>query len=352
MTLKAIRLILSLTFLLAGTSWSRESYIYYAHKISTPAPPAGFRLTGPEGRPFSLGRPHGKLTLLTFGFTHCPNTCPTTLANLARIYERLSKEDKERVEILFVTIDPERDTTNVLQSYVRFFDPGFIGLTGESKQIATISAFYGAEYEKTKEKGGGPDDYTMDHSAAVYLLMPSGSCAAYYFDAQLSQSERVANDLKHFLALPAPHDTEWQSEQQSVVKTPVLSASQLYVEHCASCHSVNGAGVAGKYPALAGSSWVTGAPNRVTALVLDGVREKGGGNNGRVMPAWWKVMTPGDLAEVLTYTRMSWGNSAPAISATYVKDLAYRYSSHRGFWSMKELAALPPEKDARAPGAR
>ena len=342
---------LAVTLFLAPRSWGEDKFSYFAHKITTATHPADFTLTGPEGKPYSLGRQRGKLVLLAFGFTHCPNTCPITLANLARIYELLPKEEQMRTEVLFVTIDPERDTPQLLQSYVRFFDPNFIGLTGASKEIATISASFGAEYERTKEKGGEADDYSMTHSAAVFLVAPSGRCIAYYYDAQLTQSGRIAEDLKHFLTSPEEDTTAWQSQQQKVIKTPALSSSELYAKNCASCHGLDGRGVAGKYPALAGSSWVNGTPNRLTALVLDGQREKDGTNSGRVMPAWEKVMTPANIASVLTYMRTSWGNSAPAISASYVKDIAYHLASHHGFWSTKELAALPAEKETRASGA-
>jgi protein SCO1/2 len=342
---KAVVLTILITVLLCGRCWGRDSYNYYARKLPDPGVPYDFTLMGPEGEPFSLSSLRGKFVLLSFGFTHCPNICPTTLANLAAAYELLSPGEQRRVQVLFVTLDPERDTAEVLKNYVTFFDKHFIGLSGRPEQIAATAAAYTVEYEKRTEWGAGVSNYSMNHSAAVLLLAPSGQWFAYYQDTQLAKKQRVADDLRHFLSMPVLGPDNWQSERRGVVRTPQLSGRQLYLEQCASCHGENGRGVSGKYRSLAGSNWVTGAPNRLTTLVLEGVREgKDGAPTGPVMPAWRAVLTSADIAALLTYTRQAWGNDAPAISASYVQKLGYQFASRPGFWSWKELEAVAPDE--------
>lgn len=342
-------LILTAPALFPSWSGAGESYEYFARKISDPKGATDFTLQGPDAKPYSLKKLRGRFVLLAFGFTHCPNVCPTTLANLAAAYELLSPAQQARVQVLFVTIDPERDTPAVLKDYVPFFEKDFVGLTGTPEQIAAVASNYGIDYEKSLE-WGGKTNYTMNHSAGALLLDPSGRLIGSYRDDQLIKSGRVAEDLRHFLAQSDFKNFHWTSEQHGVVKTPRLSGAQLYQQQCASCHGANGEGIKGKYSALAGSAWVTGAPNRLTALVLDGVRNesKVGQTQGGVMPAWWRVLTPTDLAAVLTYIRQAWGNDAPAISAPYVQKLGYRFALRPGFWSWKELETLPPDKASDA----
>ena len=88
----------------------------------------------------------------------------------------------------------------------------------------------------------------------------------------------------------------------------------------------------------------------MTALVLGGVRGTEKDPNRGVMPAWWRVLPPGDVAEILTYIRQAWGHHAPAISQSYVQELAYKYATRPGFWSWKELRALPADKASAAAG--
>ena len=142
----------------------------------------------------------------------------------------------------------------------------------------------------------------------------------------------------------------WQPEKKGVVKSPAPTGRQRYLEECASCHLENGRGISGKYPPLIGSVWVTGPSNRLTLLVLDGVRGEyaaGGARYGGVMPAYRTVLPPAYTAAVLTYLRQAWGNAAPAILAPYVQKLFYQHPARPDFWSWKELEALAPDTDAK-----
>ena len=341
-----------MTGLFLHRAWCKDNYQYYAHKRPDPKPAYDFTLKDQDGKPFSLSSQRGKFVLMAFGFTHCPNICPTTLANLATAYELLSSEDRARVQVLFISVDPDRDTSKVLKDYVPFFNKHFIGLTGQPNQIAATAKAYGVEYEKTSQPGAvAANYYSFEHSDVVYLLGPSGKWIALYGDRQLRNSRRVADDLRHFLASSPRGDCDWQPEKTAVVKPQPVSGRQLYLEQCASCHLENGRGVSGKYPPLVGSAWVIGAPNRLTTLVVNGVQGEqhaGAARYAGVMPAWRTVLVPADTAAILTYIRQAWGNAATAISAGYVQNLTYQFASRADFWSWKELEALPPDTNAKA----
>jgi protein SCO1 len=125
---------------------------------------ADFHLVDSSGQPFSAARLRGHPSLVFFGFTHCPDVCPTTLAKLAQVKRSGAIPD---LQVLLVSIDPQRDTPPVLAQYVHAFDPQLIGLTGDPDAIRKIAADFGVAVARVELPGG---DYTMDHSAAVFLL--------------------------------------------------------------------------------------------------------------------------------------------------------------------------------------
>ena len=192
-----------MTPLFVGRGRSDDDYQYYAHKRPDPKPAYDFTLNGSEWKAILLRSLRGKLVLIAFGFTHCPNICPTTLANLAKTYELLSPADRSRVQVLFISLDPDRDTSKVLKDYVPFFDKHFIGLTGQPDQIASTAKAYGVEYERANLNRASwrLDYYSIEHSNAVYLVGRSGKWIALYRDKQLRDSQRVADDLRPFSGL-------------------------------------------------------------------------------------------------------------------------------------------------------
>lgn len=142
--------------------------------------PAGgdFTLTSVNGKQ-SLTDFKGKLVLLYFGYTYCPDICPTDLGNLAMAYRGLNEHEKEQVQILFVTVDPERDTTSRMAEYTSYFDANMIGLTGSNREIATVAKQYGVVYMKAKNPLNSThaintENYTVDHSAFTYIIEPTG----------------------------------------------------------------------------------------------------------------------------------------------------------------------------------
>ncbi|MBD3845459.1 SCO family protein [Bosea sp. SSUT16] len=132
-----------------------------------------FTLTTQDGKPLSDTDLRGSPFLVFFGFTHCPDVCPTKLFEISEALRAAGESDKAKnLKALFVTVDPERDTPEVMKSYLSSFDPRIIGLTGDRAAIdATIKA-YRAYAKKTPLKDG---DYTMDHTALVYLMGKDGS---------------------------------------------------------------------------------------------------------------------------------------------------------------------------------
>ncbi len=143
------------------------------HAVLSGPPPGGdFTLQSAHG-PVSLHDFKGKIVLLYFGYTFCPDICPTNLGNLSVAWRNLPAEVRDKVQILFVSVDPQRDTPKRLQAYSDFFNANIIGLTGDPDTLRTITRRYGAVYKKVpvKESSIG---YLVDHSAFTYLIDPEG----------------------------------------------------------------------------------------------------------------------------------------------------------------------------------
>jgi len=130
-----------------------------------------FALTDHTGKTRTLGDFRGKAVVMFFGYTRCPDVCPTTLAELKAVKEQLG-EDGKRLQVLFVTVDPERDTQKLLANYVPAFDPGFLGLRGDSAATAKVAKDFRVFYQKSP--GKTPDGYTVDHTAGSYVFDPQG----------------------------------------------------------------------------------------------------------------------------------------------------------------------------------
>ena len=135
----------------------------------------GFKLTDHNGRARTLEDFRGKVVTVFFGFTHCPDVCPATLAEMAQVMRELGP-DAERVQVLFVTVDPERDTAQVLKQYVPSFHPSFLGLYGDADAIARTAKEFKIFYQKQPLPGGG---YSVDHSAGTYIYDPAGRVRLY-----------------------------------------------------------------------------------------------------------------------------------------------------------------------------
>jgi protein SCO1 len=155
----------------------------------------GFALPDASGRTRTLGDFRGKVVVMFFGYTHCPDVCPTTLAELAQAMQRLGV-DADRVQVLFVTVDPARDTPEVLAQYVPAFDKRFVGLRGDADALAATAKEYKVIYQK--QPGPTPGSYSMDHSAGTYIYDPQGRLRLYVSYGQ--GPEVFVHDIKALLA--------------------------------------------------------------------------------------------------------------------------------------------------------
>lgn len=153
-----------------------------------------FRLVDQYGHVRSDADFRGRFLLVYFGYSDCPDVCPTTLGVIADAMDKLGSE-KNRVIPIFITVDPERDTSAVLKTYLRAFGAEFVGLTGNADAIAKVSHEYHVYAAKHPLPGGG---YSVDHSSAIYLMGPDGRFITFYDDESVGP-QALADDLKRRL---------------------------------------------------------------------------------------------------------------------------------------------------------
>jgi protein SCO1/2 len=153
-----------------------------------------FRLTDHTGKPRTLADFRGKVVVIFFGYTQCPDACPTTLSELAAALQKLGP-DAARVQVLFVTVDPERDTPDLLSHYVPAFNPSFLGLRGDAQATADAAKEFKVIYQK--QPGATPGSYSMDHSAGTFIFDPQGRLRVYVSYGQ--GPEVFAHDIGELL---------------------------------------------------------------------------------------------------------------------------------------------------------
>ena len=176
--------------------------------LAEPKPLTDFALTDDRGRAFGVESLQGKWSFLFFGFTHCPDVCPTTLAELARARDQIvrSAAGGGNIQFVFVSVDPNRDTVGELGQYVRYFDASFVGVTGDNAQIANLAGQLGAFYEVSVTPG--TENYSVSHSAAVFLLDPRARQHAVFappLDAHaISERFKVVRELAKYAYLERP----------------------------------------------------------------------------------------------------------------------------------------------------
>lgn len=170
-----------------------------------PKPLAAFAFTDHENRVFDVSRLKGKWSFLFFGYTHCPDICPMTLATLARARESIVKSTAgaQDVQFVFISVDPKRDTAGKLAQYVTYFDATFLGVTGDDAQLGNLAGQLGAAYQV--EVKPGTENYPVYHTAAVFLVDPRARYHAVFappFDA-----EGISRRFEVLRALEAPKAT-------------------------------------------------------------------------------------------------------------------------------------------------
>lgn len=197
------RILLAIATLLAALVISLALF-WHPEPPERPLPsvnrPSGgdFTLQSATG-PVSLGDYRGKLVLVYFGYTYCPDICPTSLVATAAGLGQLTPEEQAKVAMIFISVDPERDTPARLEEYARFFHPSMVGVTGPADTLADIARRYGAFYAKqaVETAGGG---YVVDHSADTYIVAPGGKLAGKI--AHATPPDEVAAEIRKYLNQP------------------------------------------------------------------------------------------------------------------------------------------------------
>ncbi len=162
--------------------------------VATPVAIGGpFQLTDQSGATVTEKSLEGRPTLIFFGYTHCPDVCPTSLFEISEVLRAMG-QDADHVNAYFISVDPERDTVQTMKDYLSSFDPHLKGLTGDPQAVAKVTSEYRVYAKKVPLKDG---DYTMDHTALVYLMDRDGRFVAPF---NLNRTpEAAAADLKHYL---------------------------------------------------------------------------------------------------------------------------------------------------------
>lgn len=158
----------------------------------------GFTLTDHTGKRRTLADFKGKVVVVFFGYTHCPDVCPTTLAEMAGIMKTLGPE-AARLQVLFITLDPERDTPELMANFVPAFDPSFLGLWGEPPAIDKVAKDFKVFAQKIQSKDG--KSYTIDHTAGSYVFDDQGRIRLFVRHGQ--GGDALLKDVKRLLASPA-----------------------------------------------------------------------------------------------------------------------------------------------------
>jgi protein SCO1/2 len=163
--------------------------------LPEPRPIGGFSLRDDNGKPFGPQQLRGHWTFVFFGYTHCPDICPDTLYRMVQVFNRLAVDPdlQKDTRMVFVSVDPQRDTPEVLHDYVRYFHPDFTGVTGPEEELLPFARQFSVVYMK-QAPAEGSDNYLVDHSAAILLVDPDGQLHGIFSGVQ--DPGTIAADLQ------------------------------------------------------------------------------------------------------------------------------------------------------------
>lgn len=199
----ALGVIIGATIVYIANFRPTDSGVWFGNNIAPARAAYPFELTDQNGNRFRLADERGNVILLNFGFTNCPNICPTSLAHLAATCRQLPDSIRQRVRVVFVSVD-ERDDIAVLKKYIPLFDEKFTGLTGDKETIGNVARAYGAFYRKAESATKDDADYLIDHSTNTTLIDPDGNLRLVYSIDQLSKGAEMAGDILQVFGLPRP----------------------------------------------------------------------------------------------------------------------------------------------------
>lgn len=171
-----------------------QPYTFHGTVLQSPQPAPDFKLTANHGKIVSLKDFEGKLVMLYFGYTFCPDVCPATLSELGGALDLLGKQAQD-VQVIMISVDPERDSPEMLAEYVAHFDPSFLGVTGTAEEIAQVATLYGIFYEA--HEGTEATGYLVDHTATVMVIDQTGHLKLVFPFG--TPAENIAEDLSHIL---------------------------------------------------------------------------------------------------------------------------------------------------------
>jgi len=169
-----------------------RSYTYQGSLINPPVPAADFTLTDQQGRPFQLSDQKGKVVLIFFGYTNCPDICPITMAQFKLVKDGLG-DLANNVRFVFITVDPQRDNVETLRAYVGKFDPSFVGLTGDPTNLAGVWKDYGVYVNK--DATDSQDNYIDEHTARIYAIDAKGNWRLTYLYG--TETDALVQDISH-----------------------------------------------------------------------------------------------------------------------------------------------------------
>ncbi len=189
--------VFSLVLLLLTGAGCSTTHEYKGTKLDPPIPVPDFELTADSGQPFRMSETNGNIKLVFFGYTFCPDVCPLTLSEVRQALAKLDPAQRERVDVLFISADPERDTPEVLDRYLSNFDPTYIGLTDDFEKIQEVMKPFGASAQKEVVENS-TTGYLVSHTARLYLLNPNNEILMLYPFG--FPPEDLASDISALLA--------------------------------------------------------------------------------------------------------------------------------------------------------
>lgn len=192
--LLALGVTIGLALTLVSWRFLSGPYTYHGSVINPPAPAADFQLTDQYGQAFHLSGQRGKVVLLFFGYTHCPDVCPLTLAQYKQIKDQLGSQAQD-VQFVFITIDPERDTADQMKTYLAKFDPAILGLTGDQAALQDVWGKYGVYV--SKDSSGNFSDPLIDHTAEIYAIDGQGNWRMTFPTGM--ESYDIVQDVTHMI---------------------------------------------------------------------------------------------------------------------------------------------------------